>query len=71
IEGRAPKIFSLWANLIIRKKNRGLWLQIFKYYLLFALFIIAPILLVIYLVLIMPLSGKQIREHKKYFSGVN
>ncbi|CAN5367097.1 hypothetical protein BH11BAC1_BH11BAC1_10690 [soil metagenome] len=71
IEGRAPKIFSLWANLIIRKKHRGLWLQIFKYYLLFALFIIAPILLVIYLVLIMPLTGKQIRENKKYFSGVN
>ena len=71
IEGRAPKIFRLWANLIIRKKNRSLWLQIFKYYLLFALFIIAPILLVIYLVLIQPLTGKQIREHRKYFSGVN
>lgn len=71
IEGRAPKIFRLWANLIIRKKNRSLWLQIFKYYLLFALFIIAPILLVIYLVLIQPLTAKQIREHRKYFSGVN
>jgi len=71
IEGRAPKIFSLWAKLIIRKKNRSLWLQIFKYYLLFALFIIAPIILFIYLVLIMPFTGKRIREHKKYFSGVN
>ncbi len=71
IESRAPKIFSLWANLIIKKKNRSLWLQIFKYYLLFALFIIAPIIVVIYLVVIVPLSGRQIREHKKYFSGVN
>jgi hypothetical protein len=71
IEGRAPKIFSLWAKLIIRKRNRALWLQIFKYYLLFALFIIAPIILVIYLVLIMPFTGKHIRERKKYFSGVN
>lgn len=71
IEGRAPKIFSLWANLIIRKKNRSMWLQIFKYYLLFALFIIAPIIVVIYLVVIVPLTGRQIREHKKYFSGVN
>jgi menaquinone-dependent protoporphyrinogen IX oxidase len=71
IEGRAPKIFSLWANLIIRKKNRSLWLQIFKYYLLFALFIIAPVIVVIYLVAIVPLTGRQIRVHKKYFSGVN
>lgn len=71
IEGRAPKIFSLWANVIIRKKNRSLWLQIFKYYLLFALFIIAPVIVVIYLVAIVPLTGRQIREHKKYFSGVN
>lgn len=71
IEGRAPKIFRLWAGLIIRKKNRALWLQIFKYYLLFALFIIAPIILTIYLVLIMPFTGKSINEHKKYFSGVN
>lgn len=71
IEGRAPKIFSLWAKLIIRKKNRSLWLSIFKYYLLFALFIIAPIILFIYLVLIRPFTGKRIREHKKYFSGVN
>lgn len=71
IEGRAPKIFSLWANLIIKKKNRSLWLQIFKYYLLFALFIIAPIIIVIYLVVIVPITGRQIREHKKHFSGVN
>ena len=71
IEGRAPKIFSLWAKLISGKSNRALWLQIFKYYLLFALFIIAPIILVIYLVLIMPFTGKRIRERKKYFSGVN
>jgi len=71
IEGRAPKIFSIWANLVIRRKNRALWLQIFKYYLLFALFIIAPIILIIYLVLVMPFTGRQIREHKTYFSGVN
>ena len=71
IEGRAPKIFSIWANVIVRKKNRALWLQIFKYYLLFALFIIAPVILIIYLVLIVPFTGRQIREHKRYFSGVN
>ncbi len=71
IETRAPKIFSLWANLIIKKKNRSLWLQIFKYYLLFALFIIAPIIVIIYLLLIVPFTGRQIRKHKNYFSGVN
>ncbi len=71
IEGRAPKIFALWAKLIARKKNRARWLVIFKYYLLFALFIIAPIILVIYLLLVRPFTGRQIREHKRFFSGVN
>jgi hypothetical protein len=47
IEERAPRLFSIWAHIIMKRKNRKAWLVVFKYYLLFALFIIAPIVLTI------------------------
>src|SRR5258705_271919 len=48
IESRASALFKIWARTILKKKNRGLWLKIFRYYLLFALFIVAPVALLIY-----------------------
>lgn len=71
IEPRAKKIFSIWANAIIKKKNRALWLQLFKYYLLIALFLVSPVVLMIYKLFIQPFTGKDIRNKKEYFSGVN
>ncbi len=70
IEGRAGMLFKLWATAILKKKNRALWLQIFKHYLLFALFIIAPVVLIIFNLIIRPLSLRQIARNKAYFSGV-
>ena len=70
IEERAPRLFSIWANLIIKRKNRSAWLVVFKYYLLFALFIIAPIVLTVYTILFRPFFGKSIREKKLYYSGL-
>lgn len=71
IEARASVLFKIWANAIIKKGNRGLWLNIFKYYLLFALFIVAPVVLLIYNIFIRPFSGNRIRKNKIYYSGVN
>ncbi|MFY9310718.1 MAG: hypothetical protein WAQ28_16855 [Bacteroidia bacterium] len=71
IEPRAKKIFSIWANAIIKKKNRALWLQLFKYYLLIALFLVSPVVLLIYKLFIQPFTGKDIKNKKEYFSGVN
>lgn len=52
IEARAKKLFLIWANLIKKKgtteKKRKKWLTIFKFYLIFALFIVSPIVLFIY-----------------------
>ncbi len=49
IEGRAKKIFNIWAKTIKNKEskggNRALWISIFRFYLNFALFIVAPIVL--------------------------
>lgn len=71
IESRASLLFKIWARTIIKKKNRGLWQKIFQYYLLFALFIVAPVVLLIYNIFIRPFSGNQIRKKKIYYSGVN
>ncbi|HKR03936.1 MAG TPA: hypothetical protein VJY62_04805 [Bacteroidia bacterium] len=71
IESRASVLFKIWAQTIIKKKNREVWLQIFKYYLLFALFIVAPIVLLIYNICIRPFTGNQIRKNKIYYRGVN
>ncbi len=71
IESRASVLFKIWASTIIKKRNRSLWLQIFKYYLLFALFIVAPVVLLIYNIFIRPFSGTQISKNKIYYSGVN
>jgi hypothetical protein len=70
VEHRAGKIFPIWANLVVRKKNRSAWLVVFKYYLIFALFILAPILLTIYTIFFRPFLGASIARRKAYFAGV-
>ncbi len=71
IESRASVLFKIWARTIIKKKNRNLWLQIFKYYLLFALFIVAPIVLLVYNIFFRVFTQDRIMKKKIYYSGVN
>jgi hypothetical protein len=71
IEGRATKLFSMWANLIIKKKNRSQWLVLYKYYLIIALFIVAPIVVTINGILFQPFLGGVIAKKKKYYLGLN
>ena len=72
IEGRAKTIFKVWASLILKKeaagKNRAFWLGFFKYYLIIALFIVSPFLLLFYNVLIRPLTMRKIKVKKIQFS---
>ncbi len=70
IEARAGKLFQLWARTIIKKRNRRFWLKLFKYYLLIALFVIAPIVLTVYMLIFKPFLGASIRRKKDYFRGV-
>tara|TARA_B110000285_G_scaffold13470_1_gene13319 strand:- start:21 stop:929 length:909 start_codon:yes stop_codon:yes gene_type:complete len=71
IEGKAKKIFNIWANIIKKKerngKNRSFWVAFFRFYLNFALFIVAPILLVLYTILIRPFTLQKIKIKKNYF----
>jgi hypothetical protein len=67
IESVAGKIFVLWANIIIKRKNRALWLKAFKYYLLIAFFIGAPIILTIDAIFIRPFTPRRIKAKKQYY----
>jgi hypothetical protein len=70
IERKAGKLFSIWANVISKKKNRKSWLVVFKWYLLIALCVAAPIILTVDFFLFKPFLGKRIRKQKQYYSGV-
>jgi hypothetical protein len=73
IESRAKKLFLIWANLIMKKTakggNRKFWINFFKYYLIFALFVVSPIVLMIYHIFVRPFTGKQIKRELAYYRG--
>jgi len=69
---RANLIFSKWSSFIYKKgeKNklkRRKWLKIFSYYLMFAIWVIAPIVFIVYL-LTYPFSLRKRKVEKKYYS---
>lgn len=74
IEGKAKKIFNIWAALIEKKTANGarrtFWVNAFKYYLLFVLFVVSPILLTFYFILIYPFTFSSVKRKKRYFMGV-
>lgn len=71
LESKAVPTYTVWANFILKKKNRTAWLTVFKYYLLVALFIGAPILLIIDAIFIKPFSTNRIRTKKQYYLALN
>jgi len=71
IEQRAGRLFSIWSMIISKRKNRKAWLRVFKYYLLVALFIVAPVVLLVNNILFRPFVGRTIRKKKEYYLGLN
>lgn len=71
IESKARRIFAIWANIIVKRKKRTPWLVAFKYYLLIALFIAAPIILTVDAIFFKPFLSGRIKKQKQYYSGVN
>src|SRR5690606_27862511 len=73
IEKRGSMLFRLWAKLIERKstspKKRKFWLKVYNIYLLFALFIISPIVILLYTISKV-FRLKQIRNEINYYQGV-
>lgn len=68
IEDRAKKLFYIWASLITRMgttpARRRIWLIVFKYYLTIALFVVAPVVLTFYYILIVPFTFTSIKRRK-------
>jgi hypothetical protein len=71
IESKARKIFKIWAGIISKRKKRDAWLVAFKYYLLIALFIAAPIILTVDAIFFKPFLSGRIKRQKQYYSGLN
>jgi mannose/fructose/N-acetylgalactosamine-specific phosphotransferase system component IIC len=73
IESRAKMLFRIWANLITKKTANGgsrkFWVNFFKYYLIFALFIVSPIVLTIYHIFVRPFKGQHIKRELAYYRG--
>jgi hypothetical protein len=71
IESVAGKIFKVWANFIAKRKNKLPWIRAFKYYLLIAFFVGAPIVLTIDAILFRFFAPKRKRAKKQYFLNLN
>ncbi|MFN8242449.1 MAG: hypothetical protein U0X40_00235 [Ferruginibacter sp.] len=71
IESKAKRIFKIWAGIISKRKKRTGWLVAFKYYLLIALFVAAPIILTVDFIFFKPFLSGRIKRQKQYYSGVN
>ncbi len=70
IESKAKRIFGIWANLISKRKKRTAWLVAFKYYLLIALFIAAPVILIVDAIFFKPFLSARIKRQKQYYLDV-
>ncbi len=71
IESVAGKIFKFWATFIAKRKNRMPWIILFKYYLVIAFFVGAPIILTIDAILFRFFTPKRISAKKQYFLNLN
>lgn len=71
VEKVGNKIFTVWSNLIINKKEkRPLLIKFFKVYLMAAIWIISPVVLVLHL-LTTPIFWFKRQKQKRYLQGIN
>ncbi len=75
VDKRANSIFSKWSKIIRSKgqpkdPRRKPWLKAFNYYLLFAIWIVAPIVSLLFLILHLPFLS-VVRKETRYFQSVN
>lgn len=71
VEKVGNKIFTVWSNLIIKKKEkRPLLIKFFKVYLMAAIWVISPVVLVLHL-LTTPIFWVKRQKQKKYLQGIN
>lgn len=70
MDKKANKMFTKWANFILKKTDsRPTWLKFFNLYLFVAIWIISPIVYILHLFSI-PFKINQIKKEKTYYKGV-
>ncbi len=75
MDKRANVLFAKWANLISKKskpkseKRKG-WMKLFNMYLVFAIWVMAPIVFALFLLTYVPLIG-NIKRDKQYYSSID
>lgn len=70
VEKKATKIFGIWSNLILKNSaKRSLLLKFFNFYLWFAIWIVSPIVFLIYLLLYF-FNAKSLQKEIKYYQSV-
>jgi len=73
-DARGNVLFRKWANFLIKKGEAGnpdrlKWIGLFKIYLKFAIWVIAPIVFIVFLLTYLPTNQKRNKE-RKYYSSV-
>jgi hypothetical protein len=71
LEAKAGPQYITWANKVNSSRHRKTLLSVFKYYLHIALFIGAPILLIIDALFIRPFSSKKVEKLKQHYLNLN
>lgn len=71
IEERAKRLFTVWAKLITKygatPKGRSRLVTAFKWYLILALFVVAPIVFSLYFFLVYPFTYKAVNKKKQIY----
>ncbi|SMP01709.1 dialkylrecorsinol condensing enzyme DarA [Chryseobacterium profundimaris] len=71
VEKVGNKIFKVWSGLIMRKKEkRPLLIKFFKVYLMAAIWIVSPVVLVLHL-LTTPIFWFKRKKQREYLQGIN
>lgn len=71
VEKVGNKIFTVWSNLIIKKKEkRPLLIKFFKVYLMAAIWVVSPVVLVLHL-LTTPIFWFKRKKQREYLQGIN
>lgn len=64
------KLFTFFSGRVkAQPERRKFWVKVFKFYLLFAIWVVSPVVLLFY-VLVTPLYYKKRREQIKYHQGI-
>lgn len=70
IDRTANRIFGFWSTIILKKKEtRKRWINAFKYYLMFVLFVVSPFVFILFF-LTYPLRLRSIKKDRFHYQNI-